>query len=88
MPVCIRQQRTSGGYVSFGDGCQCARHVLPDYGIGAGRREVSELQDNKEGEKLIFIKAWNEWGEGNYLEPDSLYGTSYIKETHDAVSKK
>ena len=30
--------------------------------------------------KVIFIKSWNEWGEGNYLEPDLLHGDSYLKE--------
>lgn len=40
------------------------------------------LNHNKENEHtLLFIKSWNEWGEGNYLEPDSKWGTAYIKET-------
>ena len=33
---------------------------------------------NGDSEKLLFIKAWNEWGEGNYMEPDSKYGKEYI----------
>ena len=31
-------------------------------------------------ENLLFIKAWNEWGEGNYLEPDSRFKKGYIEE--------
>ena len=28
---------------------------------------------------LIFLKSWNEWGEGNYMEPDVRYGKGYIR---------
>ena len=28
--------------------------------------------------QLIFLKSWNEWGEGNYMEPDLKYGKGYI----------
>ena len=31
-------------------------------------------------EEVLFIKAWNEWGEGNYLEPDIKYGRGYLEE--------
>lgn len=37
--------------------------------------------ENKPKEKRIaFIKSWNEWGEGNYMEPDLKYGRGYIEE--------
>lgn len=35
---------------------------------------------------IIFIKSWNEWGEGNYMEPDLKYGKGYIKALKDALS--
>lgn len=35
--------------------------------------------DYKPEEQIIFIKSWNEWAEGNYLEPDSKWGYSYLK---------
>ena len=29
--------------------------------------------------QILFLKSWNEWGEGNYMEPDLKYGKGYIR---------
>jgi hypothetical protein len=39
-----------------------------------------DVVKNKEDEhKIIFLKSWNEWGEGNYIEPDQKFGDAYLK---------
>ena len=27
---------------------------------------------------IVMLKSWNEWGEGNYMEPDLKYGTAFL----------
>lgn len=36
-------------------------------------------------ENFIFINAWNEWAEGNYLEPCQKYGHEYLDATREAL---
>jgi hypothetical protein len=30
------------------------------------------------GEKIIVLNSWNEWGEGSYLEPDTIHQYEYL----------
>ena len=37
--------------------------------------------------KVAFLKSWNEWGEGNYMEPDEKYGKGYIEAMKKALDE-
>jgi lipopolysaccharide biosynthesis protein len=39
-------------------------------------------------EQLIFVNAWNEWGEGCHLEPDVRYGRQYLESMCRAVGRQ
>lgn len=42
---------------------------------------------DKKNNKFVFLKSWNEWAEGNYMEPDLKYGKAYIKALSNALLK-
>lgn len=37
--------------------------------------------------RIIFLKSWNEWGEGNYIEPDLQYGTQYLEMLKEVITE-
>ena len=37
------------------------------------------------GEQIVFINAWNEWAEGNHLEPDNIHGRAFLEATQRAL---
>jgi lipopolysaccharide biosynthesis protein len=37
-------------------------------------------------ENFVFINAWNEWAEGNHLEPDQKWGRQYLQATKEAIA--
>ncbi len=49
-------------------------------GIVAQARQASDP-----AERIVFINAWNEWGEGCYLEPDAQFGRGYLEATRAAL---
>ena len=48
--------------------------------------QAIELVKNKQDEhKILFLMSWNEWAEGNYVEPDLRYGHGYLNVLKDKL---
>lgn len=43
---------------------------------------------NKNQEKFLFINAWNEWAEGNHLEPCQKWGRKYLETTKELLQNE
>ena len=47
-------------------------------------RDALRMVEKKDLEhRIIFLRSWNEWAEGNYVEPDLKYGHGFL----DAIKK-
>ena len=43
------------------------------------RRALDRLDDTPRERRILFVKSWNEWAEGNHLEPDLKFGLRYLE---------
>ena len=42
-------------------------------------KDALDIVKNKSHElRILFLRSWNEWGEGNYIEPDLKYGHGFL----------
>ncbi len=49
------------------------------------RKAIDQVASRSEEHRIIFLKAWNEWAEGNYVEPDLKFGHGYLEVIRDEI---
>jgi lipopolysaccharide biosynthesis protein len=49
------------------------------------KKAIESVETFPQERRLIFIKAWNEWAEGNHLEPDLRFGRAYLEVVEEAL---
>lgn len=51
------------------------------------KKALELVKDKQDEHKIIFLKSWNEWGEGNFMEPDMQYGHGYLDALKEVIVK-
>lgn len=52
----------------------------------AAENAVKCVEKRDKNHRLIFLNAWNEWGEGAYMEPDLRFGHKYIEALREVLT--
>lgn len=85
-----RDKLIPGGFVDW-DNTPRNKHGVVYSGFSIEKFEqymVQLLQKARcSGKNMVFLNAWNEWGEGAYLEPDERYGYKRLEAIKKAVTK-
>lgn len=46
---------------------------------------IKVIEHKQDEHKILFLRSWNEWGEGNYVEPDERYGHGWLESINNAI---
>lgn len=62
-------------------------HSTPALFKQLAKNAIEMVKGKPSEEQIIIIKSWNEWGEGNYMEPDQEFGHGYINALAEAIEE-
>lgn len=70
-------RRSTGATILYNSTPESYKHWLKSI--------IQKFKPYSEEENFIFINAWNEWAEGNHLEPCAKWGKAYLEATKDVL---
>jgi lipopolysaccharide biosynthesis protein len=59
----------------------------PEYFRQHLRTLLSQIENKPAQHRILFVKSWNEWAEGNHLEPDLKFGHAYLRVVREELAK-
>ncbi len=66
-------------------------HIFINSNPRVFKKHVKEILESvrhkKPEQQIIFIRSWNEWAEGNYMEPDLKFGRGYLEALKEAIDE-
>lgn len=68
-----------------GEGGSVLHNATPELFEEHATSVLKTVLKKSDGNRIVFLKSWNEWGEGNYMEPDIRYGKGYINALKRAI---
>lgn len=71
-----------------GSGGILLKDCEPRYFKELVKHALDIVKDKPAEKQIIMIKAWNEWGEGNYMEPDLKYGRGMLEALKEAIKEE
>lgn len=60
-------------------------HSTPKYFYQHALDALNSVRNKPESQQILILKSWNEWAEGNYMEPDLKFGKGYIEALKKAI---
>ena len=51
------------------------------------RSAIESVKNKPPDKQVVFVKSWNEWAEGNYLEPDRRWGKGFLEAIREVLSE-
>nr|NMF96727.1 lipopolysaccharide biosynthesis protein [Aromatoleum toluolicum] len=60
-------------------------NATPELFRGHLREAIGRVSNREAEQRIVFLKAWNEWAEGNYVEPDQKWGRAWLEVIREEI---